>query len=330
MRLNIFFVLFYMLCASSNLGAQVLDSTPVQLDTTIIQKKYIYLDSATIARNLFVKDSITHIQDSITWQFLKTPALNRPNLYIDSLLNRYIIKDSYLLTPAFGANKYVFRYGIGEIKPKPNYLILIMGIFLVIYFCVVRYFFGHQIKNLFLAFYFQKYLKKINTDRNLFLSLHFLLLFLLFCLSSAAYIYLITNKIGNIYTFKGIQLLAILSAAVLLCSILNNVLIRLIGFVFKLSTITNQYLALLYISMCNMLFFILPFILLLPLVSSNYSKIIIWFSVALLAIIYVIRFIRMLLIIVSTHTFSKTYIFLYVCAFELCPLIILIRALNIV
>ncbi|TAF45120.1 MAG: DUF4271 domain-containing protein [Sphingobacteriales bacterium] len=330
MRVKLLFVFVYGLLVWVNLSAQVTDSIPAKADTIGIQKKYIYSDSATIARNLFIKDSITHIQDSITWQFLKIPPTNRPNLYLDSLLRVYIITDKYLLTSALGASKYIFRYGIGQVKPSSNYWILTFGTILILYFAMVRYFFSHQIKHLFLSFYFDKYLRKINTDRNTIISPHFLLLFILFCLSSGTYIYLVTSKIGNVYSLKEMQLLLFLSFCILLFSVLNNIIIWLIGFVFNLFAITNQYLGLLYASMCNILFILLPLAVLLPLLPSLYIKPVIWLSVALLGAVYVVRFLKMLIIIVTKHTFSKTYIILYVCAFELCPLIVLIRALNIV
>jgi len=314
---------------SNYVASQVIDSLPVKIDIIVPQKKIIYLDSATIARNLFVKDSITHIQDSITWQFLKTPALNRPNLYINSLLNKYIIKDRYLLTPAFGINKYVFRYGTGQVKTTHDYWILVVSIFLILYFSALKYFFSNQIRNLFLAFYQEKYFKIINTDRNLFITLLFLLIFMLFCLSAGTYIYVVTNKIGNVYWLKKIELLALLSIFVLLFTIVNNILIRLIGTIFNVTTITNQYLNLLYVSMFTSIIVLVPFSVILLLIPSIFIKLIIWISIALIVTIYIVRFLRMLIIIVNTHAFSKTYIFLYVCAFELCPIIILTKALNI-
>jgi len=329
MHLKLFFVIIYMFGTSNYVASQVIDSLPVKIDIIVPQKKIIYLDSATIARNLFVKDSITHIQDSITWQFLKTPALNRPNLYINSLLNKYIIKDRYLLTPAFGINKYVFRYGTGQVKTTHDYWILVVSIFLILYFSALKYFFSNQIRNLFLAFYQEKYFKIINTDRNLFITLLFLLIFMLFCLSAGTYIYVVTNKIGNVYWLKKIELLALLSIFVLLFTIVNNILIRLIGTIFNVTTITNQYLNLLYVSMFTSIIVLVPFSVILLLIPSIFIKLIIWISIALIVTIYIVRFLRMLIIIVNTHAFSKTYIFLYVCAFELCPIIILTKALNI-
>ncbi|TAH00947.1 MAG: DUF4271 domain-containing protein [Sphingobacteriales bacterium] len=329
MRLGFYIFIVLMFCQLINTSAQNIDSIVIKSDTVVSKKKIIYLDSATIARNLFIKDSITHIQDSLIWQFIKIPDVNRPNQFINSLLEKYLITDKYLLSNNQPCKTIIFKYGTGENKNSNKIWIIIVVLSLIISFSILKYFYNSEIVLIFTALYHTKTLSKINKERNVFSSWQFLVLYILFCLTLGLYLYLITNKLGNIYNYVGLTLFLSLSGVTLFLLSLKIILLRFLGFVFNITNMVSQYIHILYITLFNTLFVLLPFLLIFALITQRFSLLVIWLSVFVLALIYIIRLIKAAIIVLSKHTFSKTYLFLYVCAFEICPIIILIKALNI-
>ncbi len=329
MRLGFCIFIVLMFCRLIHTSAQSIDSIVIKKDTLVFKKKIIYLDSATIARNIFIKDSITHIQDSLIWQFIKTPDANRPNQFINFLLEKYIITDKYFLSNNQNRQKIIYKYGTGENKNHNQSWVLIVVISLIICFSVLKYYYNSEIALIFTALYHTKTLDKINKERNVFSSWQFLVLYLLFCLTLGLYLYLITNKLGNIYYYKGLTLYVILCLLTFFLLSIKIILLHILGFVFNITKMVSQYIHIFYITLFNTLFLLLPFLLIFALITERFSMLLIWITVIILVIIYFIRLVKAVLIILSKHTFSKTYLFLYVCAFEISPIIILIKALNI-
>lgn len=331
------FLLLAVIVSCNAAMAQKTDSLKFRRDTsTVKKKKYIVLDSATIARIAFIKDStllaqdsIKAVQDSISIQLIKAPLANRPNLFVAYLLKKYLITDKYLLQTTQNYKHKTIKFGTGDVKNYHKLWIIISIIGLIISFAFLRLFYAAELAFIFAAFYHTKTLKKINNEKNIFSSWQFLYLFILFSATAGLYLYLLTNQMGNIYNLSQFKLF--LSLAVLILTLLATkiTLLKFLGFVFNLQKMVKQYINILYITLFNTLFILLPIVLILALITRLYASYYIWFSVVCLGVIYVVRFVRAWLVVLGTHTFSKVYLFLYICSFELCPLIILIKALNI-
>jgi hypothetical protein len=52
------------------------------------------------------------------------------------------------------------------------------------------------------------------------------------------------------------------------------------------------------------------------------------FSVILILLVFLIQYVRSTLNLISNFTFPKIYLFVYLCALEICPVLIMIKALN--
>ena len=327
MRYSLYILIFFLICKAGGLHAQLADSIPIRADTQIVTRKYVFLDSATIARNLFIKDSILHIQDSLVMQFVKAPETARPNLFTEFLLKKYLVTDKYLLQASSDQKKVTFKYGLGQAKSVSKYWILLVILILLFSFSILRYYFTSEINLIFTAFYSSKAFDKINKEAHVFSSWQFLILYIMFGFAAGLYLYLITQGLGNRYEYKEIQLFFFLSLIMIGLISLKITLLRLLGFVFNLQYIVKGFLNLLYINIFNALFILLPLLLIVALVPYSISVLLI--SVVILALIYFSTFLRAYVTVLSKHSFSKTYLFLYICAFELCPLIVFIKALNI-
>ena len=327
MRYKLYFLILLVSFKISNLYAQSADSIPIKADTQAVSTKFLYLDSATIARNLFVKDSILHVQDSLIMQFLKAPEIARANLFTEILLKKYIITDKYLLHSNLDTKAVTFRYGTGQVKSGSKYWILLVILGLLIAFSLLRYYFTSEIGLIFSAFYDTRAFNKINKEANVFSSWQFFILYIMFGFAIGLYLYFLTQGLRNIYDYKDMQLFVVLSIITIGCITVKILLLRLLGFVFHLQYQVKGYLHIFYITIFNTLFLLLPLLLIVALIPYFIPLLVT--SVAILAIMYLTTFIRVYITILTKHSFSKIYLFLYICAFELCPLIVLIRALNI-
>ena len=327
MRYTLYILMIFLIGKAGCLYAQLADSIPIRADTQIVAQKFVFLDSATVARNLFIKDSVLHIQDSLVMQFITAPEIARPNLFTEFLLKKYLVTDKYLLRASSYQRKIAFKYGLGQAKSGSKYWILLVILILLFSFSILRYYFTSEINLIFKAFYSTRAFNKINKETHMFSSWQFFILYIMFGFAAGLFLYLITKVLGNIYEYKDIELFIVLSGITVGCITLKILLLRLLGFVFHLQYQVRGYLNILYVTLFNTLFILLPLLLIAALVPHAIPLILI--SIAILAMIYLSTFIRVYLAVLSKHSFSKTYLILYLCTFEICPLIILIRALNI-
>ena len=72
----------------------------------------------------------------------------------------------------------------------------------------------------------------------------------------------------------------------------------------------------------------IPLVIAFALSPLKYGPYYIAISFVLLAIIFAFQFIRAGVNILSHYRFSKVYLFLYFCALEICPILILIKAIG--
>lgn len=102
-------------------------------------------------------------------------------------------------------------------------------------------------------------------------------------------------------------------------------LIHFLGFIFKTSSISNEFIA------NNIFYKSLAAIILLPLLLFSIfsiSHIIVFFAFILFSILFIIRVFRGILIAYELRSFSFYQIFLYICTLEILPVFVLIKILT--
>ncbi|MCF8365460.1 MAG: DUF4271 domain-containing protein [Bacteroidales bacterium] len=107
--------------------------------------------------------------------------------------------------------------------------------------------------------------------------------------------------------------------------ILIFLLIRLIGFIFKTKSLTNEFIA------NNIFYKSLAAIILLPLLLFTIfssTHLILFFSLIIFLILFIIRVFRGMLIAFELRSFSFYQIFLYICTLEILPVFILLKTIT--
>ncbi|MFC5282276.1 DUF4271 domain-containing protein [Pedobacter alpinus] len=321
MRYILLFVLFFCITQTS-LGYALQDST--QKTDTVIKIKYrvlTALDSANLARKAFVRDSIT-------WYFLN-PDPKRANPYVEKLLRDNVTTDPYLLSLPKNYKKVTNSYGLGVFINKYPKWFLMVAIVLLCLFAIVKVAFSKEISVIFKAFFDDRTLSQIGKEDNILITWQFVFLYLIFSFTVGLFICLLMykTKASNLATdFTSFLVISLFSFIFFGIKILS---LRLIGFLFEIQKITKEYLNVIYITYVNSLFILLPIIFVLSLVSINQGNVIVWTFLAVFSGLIGFQFVRIAIKILLNHQLSKFYLFLYLCTFEICPIILFAKTINI-
>ena len=295
-------------------------------DTIITQNSYrsrVARDSAYRARQKFVTDSII----SHTW------------LFPDSMINKHMIMDSIIKANVYGRSNLINRYKdyshiqkskyrTGKPVPKGEVWVPAVVAVLLLMFAVLRISFAKQLQTIIQSFFSNRVLNNLNKEDNLFSSWPFLLLFVQFGFTLGMFFYLVSQYYGISFPGSGIQFYLGISVIILVLYAFKILLLRLLGHLFNIQKPINEYVVILYLSYFNLSLLFIPLVIAFALSPLKYAIYYIAISFILLGLIFVFQFIRAGLNILSHNRFPKVYLFLYFCALEICPILILIKAIG--
>jgi len=319
-------LLLCLILSASFLHAQQTPSTlpdsSVQARTYAAPKQV--RDSAFYARQRFVTDSImTH-----TW------------IIPDSLLNKHMIIDSILQANVYnrpkdepwyvihGKKKLESAFRMGRPVPKGEVWVLGFILVMLIIFGILRISFSKQLTTIIHAFYSNRVLNNLNKEDNLFSSWPFVLLFIQFGFIIGMFLYLIAQYYQVSYGGGGFQFFVTISLAIIILYVLKILVLRVIGQLFNVQKPVHEYVSVLYLSYFNLSLLFIPLVIAFALSPLRYGLYFIAIMTVLVIITFFLQFVRAAYIILSNNRFSKVYLFLYFCALEICPILILIKAIG--
>ncbi|MCD0487725.1 DUF4271 domain-containing protein [Pedobacter sp. MC2016-14] len=314
---------FLLLFTNILLHAQEL-TVPVD---TVVKTPYSYRkarDSAFKARQKIVTDSII----AHTW------------IIPDSLLSSTMIMDSIMKAKVYSRPSGEPWYTIYNKKKKESlyktgtpiakgqvWVLAFVGVLLLL-FAILKNSFSRQLQTIVQAFFSDRILNNLNKEDNLFTSWPFLLLFIQFGFTIGMFIYLTSQYYGIGYLDNGFRLLFSMSVIIIVLYAFKILLLRMLGYIFNIQKPVHEYISILYLSYFNISLLFIPLVVAFALSPLKYGIYYIAISVVVLAIIFAFQFIRAGVNILSHHRFSKVYLFLYFCALEICPILILIKVIG--
>jgi len=286
------------------------------------------LDSISLLQRQNVRDSIKAIKDSLSIVWIKAPDPERPNRFLDSLISLYKVENLDFHSWAAKFQKKSVRYDEGSPRTYRETWVIIVVLFLVLFFALIRFFFPAELNTILHAFYSNQALSKINKEDTLFSSWPFVFLYLLFGLITGLYLYLSGKYLEISYPAQGFKLFIYFSALVFGLFTLKIIVLRIIGFLFDVKRLVREYVSVLYLSYFNTAILFLPVVIAFSLTSYRFAVIYSYIGIAMLIIIFLLQFLRAGTNILSNYKFPKVYLIIYLCALEFCPLIILFKALG--
>ena len=306
--------------AFATLGAKQLpDSVVIAPVKKVVKRSYLALDTVVAVNTI----------DTLTPNILKVRDSLTNEVWLSSIRNGYGF-DVFSLQDLLYTNykKELVVYQPGDILPKGEIWILGVLGFLLILFAVLKNAFGKQFSAVVQSFYSNRALSNLNKEDNLVTSWSFLLLFIQFGFTIGMFFYLLSQYKDTSPTKNGFGFFVGISVAVIVLYLLKIVVLRFLGFVFKIQKPLHQYISILYLSYFNASLLFFPVVIAFALSPIQYGYLYAYFGIAAIVFIFISQFVRASVNILSQYRFPKLYLFLYICTLEICPILILIKTVG--
>ncbi|MEO6979674.1 MAG: DUF4271 domain-containing protein [Mucilaginibacter sp.] len=302
------------------------DSAAVKRDTTGSfarrQQAHIKADSAAAFAAKQNREQIT--ADSLGMALFKPDSL-RENKFLAILhANPFVNVNSFANIPAASAQ----TLAAGSVRQYRNPWLIITVIGLLIYTAILNLFLGKDIKMVIQSFYNKHVTSQMDKEGGVINARAFIGLFVLFSFTFGLFLYQLTVFYGASYSLQGFRLFVFLSVLTALLFALKFLVLKFIGFVFDVSKVVSEYIAILNLTYFNIAFVLLAVGICFSLISNIYIQGLLFFTEGLIAVIFAWQYLRNSVNIISNIRFHKFYLFIYLCALEICPILILIKALN--
>ncbi|MDB5002256.1 MAG: hypothetical protein JWQ34_481 [Mucilaginibacter sp.] len=274
---------------------------------------------ATAARKKFV-------EDSIAFQYIKYPDSTLSAQAARQYLREHLYHGNGFLDIPYKA-KSTLR--TGHTRQTRDQWIIIIIIGLLLYTAILNIALNKDIKNVFLSFYSKRALVQASKDDTQINFWAFVGLFLLFGLTFGLFLYQLASYKGIYYSISGFRLFISLMLIILLLFAVKFLVLKFVGFVFDIQKLVTEYVSILYLTYFNIAFVFLPVTVCFSLLAAVFIKPLLIVALILIVIIFTWLYLRSSVNIISNFRFHKFYLFVYLCALEICPILILIKALNI-
>ncbi len=284
-------------------------------------------------RRYYVRDSAYYaekfrIQDSILKSML---VLNRmqsnSSPILDSIIeaNRRVGLNVHNFNQYFNYNKDTLAKKQGSYLPKGELwgLAFIGG--LLVLFSLLRLSVSRQLLTIVQASFSNRILANLNKEENLFTSWPFIMLFTVFGFIIGMFYYLVSQyyQLSGGFTY-----FITISLGIIFLYFGKIVLLKVLGFLLDINKVIHEYITILFLSYFNAGLMFLPLVVAFVLSPLNYGVYYIIASYIILVLIVGTQLIRAGINILSTNRFPKVYLILYFCALEICPILILIKAIG--
>ncbi|MDB5136208.1 MAG: hypothetical protein JWP37_2811 [Mucilaginibacter sp.] len=324
MRFIVLSFLFFILLAGKSYAQDL--SGLKDSDTSIMRSAknghLPLLDS--VAQAIQVRDEF--VSDSIATMYIRQADPARHNQLVDSLFKKYLYKGyGFLDIPS--TSKSLLREGRGRQTRDQWVVVIIIG--LLLYTAVLNRIMSKDFESVWQSFYSKRMLTQVSKEDGLISSWTFVALFLLFGLTFGLFLYQLAAYYHVFYSISGFQLFIWLSFIIIALFAVKFLILKFIGFVFNINKLVSEYLSVLYLTYFNIAFVFLPVAVCFSLLTNQLIPYILAIALILIIIIFIWQYLRSSVNIISNILFHKFYLFVYLCALEICPILILIKALNI-
>ncbi|MCO5933938.1 DUF4271 domain-containing protein [Mucilaginibacter sp. RB4R14] len=282
-----------------------------------------FLDSvahATAVREKFESDSLAML-------YVQAPDPNRTNMFVDSILKANAYKGDHYFSLSIKAR---IKQGYGHTRPSRDIWVIAIIIILLLFASGLNIFSSKDMSNVFQSFYNRKSSAQAGKEDSPINFWTFVGLFLLFGFTCGLFLYLLTTGYYKVYyTIAGFQLFATLSLIIIALFASKFLILKFLGFVFNINKLVTDYISALSLTYFNITFVFLPVALCFSLISDKFIPFLLVLTLLFVVVIFIWQYLRSSVSIISNFRFHKFYLFIYLCALEFCPILILIKALDI-
>jgi hypothetical protein len=316
----LFFVAFTLKTyAQQDTAVTATSDTPLNVQQ---KQRLPFLDSVAQAMQLQQQEA----QDSLTSMYIRPADSLRKDQFVDSLLKRDLYTGTNYLDIHTRSNG---RLKEGSSRPSRDQWVLVIIIGLLLYTGVLNRIMSKDIESVWSSFYSKRVLSQVSKEDTMIGSWTFIGLFLLFGLTFGLFLYQFSAYQHVYYTISGFPLFISLTLIILVLFAVKFLVVKFLGFVFNINKLVTEYLSVSYLTYFNIAFVFLPVAVCFSLLADGLIPYVLWIAYGLIAAIFVWQYLRGSVEIISNILFHKFYLIVYLCALEICPVLILIKALKI-
>jgi len=325
--MNFFVRLLVFLLLSLSAGAvhAQVDSLP---DSAVIRQSRIAKWRVLQQEKKRVADSLRLVGDSLSMVLIKAPDPKRENRFRDSLFKANLVTNLNFREWESRFKKAEQQYDAGKLRKKGELWVIGFVLTALILFAILRHMFFNELSAIITAFFSNRVLGQINKEEKFFNSWPFVFLYLLFGFTIGMFLYQCGKYFQLSYSYSGFQWFLRLSMIVIGVFTIKVVLLRFLGFLFDSVKLVKEYISILYLSYFNAALLFLPIVIAFSLTPTRFAPYYIYLSFLLISFIVFFQFTRAISNILSSYKFPKLYLILYLCALEICPILVLIKALR--
>ena len=280
------------------------------------------LDSVVLATRVREK----FVTDSIAMQYVKAPDAAIRQKYMDKVLKENLYTGFQFLDIHSKSNSTVRD---GRSRQTRDQWVIVIIISLLIYTALLNITLNKDVKTVFQSFYSKRVLIQAGKEEGYINFWAFLGLFLLFGLTFGLILYQLAAYNGTYYSIAGFRLFISLSLIILSLFAVKFLVLKFLGFIFDINKLVGEYISILYLTYFNVAFVFLPVAVCFSLLDAGYIPYLLAIALILIVVIFTWLYLRSSVNIISNIRFHKFYLIVYLCALEICPILILIKALNI-
>ena len=315
-------LLFFILIQMFRAGAQTTADSSRLADTTIARPALTDTSHTKPLVHKPVKIVIdtpmVYHTDSLRFSDAKPAAFSRLPLSYEELLQSQ---------PFFNFNGKAVRIRAERFEPTSFDGMFYLLVTMLFYFAVVKLFFGKYLANLMTLFFKASIRQQQLREQVLQSPFPSLLLNNLFIFSAGLYAAFLLRyyHYGNADWF---WLHFIYCAALLaILYLLKYMILRITGWIFNINRAVETYLFVVFMTNKIIGIFLLPFLVLIAFSGPFLTEVGITLSIMMIGLFYVYRFIASYSTLHKEIKISGLHFFLYLCAFEIAPLLLIYKVL---
>jgi hypothetical protein len=322
MRFVVFCFLFIILWSTAHALQQVTTVPAINNQVANPQQHPLsLLDSVVMA----TREHEKFAADSMAMQYIKYPdsAINREAV-IRTLKENLYTGHNFLDIPF----KPKGALNEGSVRKTRDQWVIVIIIGLLIYTALLNITINKDVNTVLRSFYSKRVTSQAGKEEGFINFWSFVGLFLLFGFTLGLFLYQLAGYSNKYFSISGVRLFVSLSFIVLALCAIKFLVLKIIGFIFDINKQISEYVSILYLTYFNIAFIFLPVILSFSLLEAAYIPLLLSVATVLIIIVFTWLYLRSSVNIISNFRFHKFYLFIYLCALEICPILILIKALN--
>lgn len=230
------------------------------------------------------------------------------------------------LTSSLTKPKSVFTGG--ALRKTKDPLALTIAISLLIFTALLNIFFSADLRSVIQSFYNKQVFSHLDFEGGLISSWAFIGLFILFSFTAGLILYQYAQYKDFYYDMSDLQLFVSFSVITGVLLAVKFMMLKFIGFVFDVNNLVSQYISVLNLTYFNVTFVLLAAAVCFSLLARPFVPLLLNLTGAIIMVIFAWQYLRNSVGIISNIRFRKFYLFIYLCALEICPVLILIKSLS--